>query len=88
MLTCPRIAEALIDAYGRDEDVKLLIDKSQLKKKYSQLPFVLEEGIPVFIDPAEGLAHSKAVVPDNRGFLQRVSILLVPQIQRMLRIFS
>lgn len=67
--TCPRISEALRDAYKKGVDVKLLIDKSQLKEKYSQLPFLLEEGIPVFIDPAEGLAHNKTMILDDRWVL-------------------
>jgi phospholipase D len=67
--TCPRIAEALRDAHKRGVDVQLLIDKSQLKEKYSQLPFLLKEGIPVFIDPAEGLAHNKIMIFDNRWVL-------------------
>lgn len=67
--TCPRIAEALRDAYRRGIDVKLLIDKSQLKEKYSQLSFLLKEGIPVYIDPAEGLGHNKTMLFDNRWVL-------------------
>ncbi len=67
--TCPRIAEALRDAYKRGVDVQLLIDKSQLKEKYSQLSFLLQEGIPVYIDPAEGLAHNKTMIFDDRWVL-------------------
>lgn len=67
--TCPRIAEALRDAYRRGVDVKLLIDKSQLKEKYSQLSFLFKEGVPVFIDSAEGLAHNKIMLFDNRWVL-------------------
>ncbi|MBX9621930.1 MAG: phospholipase D family protein [Alphaproteobacteria bacterium] len=67
--TCPRIAEALRDAYKRGVDVKLLVDRSQLKEKYSQLPFLLKKGIPVYIDSAEGLAHNKIMLFDNRWVL-------------------
>jgi len=67
--TCPRIAEALRDAYKRDVDVKLLIDRSQLKEKYSQLSFLLKEGIPVYIDATEGISHSKTMILDNRWVL-------------------
>ena len=67
--TCPRISEALRDAYKRGVEVKLLIDKSQLKEKYSQLPFLLEGGLPVFIDPAEGIAHNKTMIFDDRWVL-------------------
>ncbi|MBY0501337.1 MAG: phospholipase D family protein [Alphaproteobacteria bacterium] len=67
--TCPRISEALRDAYKKGVDVTLLIDKSQLKEKYSQLPFLFEEGIPMFIDPAEGIAHNKIMIFDDRWVL-------------------
>lgn len=67
--TCPRIAEALRDAYRRGVDIKLLIDKSQLKEKYSQVSFLLKEGVPVYIDPAEGLAQNKTMTLDNRWIL-------------------
>jgi phospholipase D len=67
--TCPRIAEALRDAYRRGVDVKLLIDKSQLKEKYSQLSFLLKEGIPVYIDATEGISHNKSMILDNRWVL-------------------
>jgi phospholipase D len=67
--TCPRISEALRDAYKRGIDVELLIDKSQLKEKYSQLPFLLDGGISVFIDSAEGLAHNKTMIIDERFVL-------------------
>lgn len=67
--TCPQIAEALRDVYRRGVDVQLLIDKSQLKEEYSQFPFLLREGVPVFIDPAEGIAHNKTMILDNRWVL-------------------
>lgn len=64
-----QIAKALMDAYVRGIDVKILIDKSQLKERRSQLSFLLQKGIPIFIDPAIGLAHNKTMIIDNRYVL-------------------
>lgn len=52
--TCPLIAKALTEAYERGVDVKVLIDKSQLKEKYSQIRLLSHKEIPIFIDPAAG----------------------------------
>ena len=67
--TSPQIAEALSEAFQRGVDVKILIDKSQLKEKYCQLSLLLQKGIPVFIDSARGLAHNKVMIFDNRYVL-------------------
>lgn len=64
--TSPPIAQALAEAYERGVDVKILIDRSQLKEKYSQLSFLLQKGIPIFIDPAVGIAHNKILILDER----------------------
>ncbi len=67
--TSPPIAEALVNAFERGVNVKVLIDKSQLKERYSQLSFLLQKGIPVFIDPAVGIAHNKIMIFDGRYVL-------------------
>ena len=67
--TSLQIAKALMDAYERGIDVKILIDKSQLKERHSQLSFLLQKGIPIFIDPATGLAHNKTMIIDSRYVL-------------------
>ncbi len=67
--TSPQIARALIEAYERGVHVKILIDKSQLKGKHSQLPLLFQKGIPVFIDSAAGIAHNKTMVFDDRWVL-------------------
>ena len=60
-----QIAKALMDAYERGIDVKILIDKSQLKERRSQLSFLLQKGILILIDPATGLAHNKTMIIDS-----------------------
>jgi len=67
--TSLQIAQALVDAYERGVDVKILIDKSQIKSKYSHLHFFSKKGIPVFIDPAVGIAHNKTMILDDRFVL-------------------
>lgn len=67
--TCPQIANALSKAFERGVDVKILIDKSQLYARYSQLPFLFKKGIPIFIDPAVGIAHNKTMIFDARHTL-------------------
>ncbi|MBA3813523.1 MAG: phospholipase D family protein [Alphaproteobacteria bacterium] len=67
--TSPQIARALVEGFERGIDVQILIDKSQLKEKYSQLPFLQNKGIPVFIDSPSGLAHNKVMIIDRRYVL-------------------
>jgi len=59
------IAQALAKAFERGIKVKILIDKSQLKERYSQLSFLLQKGIPVFIDLTAGIAHNKVMIFDE-----------------------
>ena len=67
--TSQPIAQALVHAFEKGVDVKVLIDKSQLRGKHSQLSFISQRGIPVFIDPAAGIAHSKVMIIDERLIL-------------------
>lgn len=67
--TSPQIAKALADAFERGINVQILIDRSQLKEKYSQLAFLKDKGIPTFIDAPQGLAHNKVMVIDHRYVL-------------------
>lgn len=67
--TSPSIAQALTRAYERGVSVKILIDRSQLKAKHSQLSSLLQKGIPIFIDPATGIAHNKVMIFDEKSVL-------------------
>ena len=67
--TSLQIAQTLVDAYERGIDVKILIDKSQIRNKYSHLQFLSQKGIPVFIDAATGIAHNKTMILDERFVL-------------------
>lgn len=67
--TSSPIAHALVRAFERGVAVKILIDRSQLKAKHSQLHFLLQHKIPIFIDPAKGIAHNKVMIFDAASVL-------------------
>ncbi|AIL65868.1 Phospholipase D precursor [Rickettsiales bacterium Ac37b] len=59
------IADSLISAYNRGVKVAILLDKSNLYSKYSQMPKVKEAGIDVSIDYVPGIAHNKVMIIDQ-----------------------
>lgn len=59
------IADALIAAHQRGVEVKILVDRSQLKSKYSQLRHVMKQGIAVAVDKVSGIAHNKVMIVDD-----------------------
>jgi len=67
--TSPEIARALIRAAHRGVSVQVLVDKSQLRERYSQVPLLLKEKIPVRVDMARGLAHNKTMIFDTQTVL-------------------
>ncbi len=67
--TSEPIAQALNAAHLRGVDVKVLIDKSQESEKYSQLNFLAEHKIPIYIDVVSGIAHNKVMIFDGRYVL-------------------
>lgn len=67
--TSQPIAEALVAAQHRGVDVQILIDKSQLKERYSQLSYLSQNGLSIFIDSVQGIAHNKVMVFDDRFVL-------------------
>ena len=64
-LTCPDISQALLRAFERGVDVKILIDKSQLSAPSSQLSFFVQNGVPLFIDSTVGIALNKVMIIDE-----------------------
>ncbi len=67
--TSTPLAQALVEAKERGLDVQILMDKSRSKEKYSQVHFLAQNGIPVFIDSAAGLAHNKVIIFDGHSLL-------------------
>lgn len=59
------IADALIAAHQRGVEVSILVDRSQVKSKYSQLKHVMRQGITVAVDKVSGIAHNKVMIIDD-----------------------
>ena len=63
--TSKPIAEALIDAHKRGVHTEIILDKSNLRDKYSAADFTAHMGIPTYIDPVHGIAHNKIMIVDK-----------------------
>lgn len=64
-LTHPDIIRSLIQAKQRGVEVKVLLDRSNLKQKYSRLQELQQAGIEVSIDVVPGIAHNKVIIIDE-----------------------
>jgi len=67
--TSAPIAKALVDAKKRGVDVRVILDKSQQTEKYSEADFLLNAGIPTWIDPKHAIAHNKIMIIDGKTIL-------------------
>lgn len=63
--TSAPIAKALADAHKRGLDVRVILDKSQRRERYSAATFLANAGIPVWIDDKVAIAHNKVMVIDQ-----------------------
>lgn len=59
------IANALIAAHQRGVEVRILVDRSQLTGKYTQVHHIAKHGIAVAVDQVRGLAHNKVMIIDD-----------------------
>jgi phosphatidylserine/phosphatidylglycerophosphate/cardiolipin synthase-like enzyme len=64
--TSAPIAKALAEAKHRGVDVRVILDKSQRTERYSGATYLVNEGIPTFIDAAHKIAHNKVMVIDGQ----------------------
>ena len=64
-MTSPTIADALIKAHERGVKVRILLDKSNLKDKWSKRSVLVDSGIDVGIDEVSGIAHNKVMIIDE-----------------------
>lgn len=63
--TSAPIAKAIVDAKRRGVDVKVILDKSQIKRnRYSSAKFLMNQGVPVWIDYKVNIAHNKIILID------------------------
>ncbi|MEW6657354.1 MAG: phospholipase D family protein [Thermodesulfobacteriota bacterium] len=64
--TSPPVAKALTQAHRRGVTVAVILDKSNLKDKYSVADFLVHADVPTYIDSAHGISHNKVMVIDER----------------------
>ncbi len=57
--TSAPIAKALTAAHNRGVDVRVILDKSQKSERYSEMTFLWNAGIPVWIDYKVAIAHTR-----------------------------
>jgi phosphatidylserine/phosphatidylglycerophosphate/cardiolipin synthase-like enzyme len=63
--TSKPIAQALVDAHKRGVHTEIILDKSNIRDKYSAADFTAHMGIPTYIDPVHGIAHNKIMIIDR-----------------------
>ena len=63
------IATALIKAHRRGVAVSILVDRSQLTSRYTQVRYIASQGIFVAVDNAQGIAHNKVMIIDDHYVL-------------------
>jgi phosphatidylserine/phosphatidylglycerophosphate/cardiolipin synthase-like enzyme len=67
--TSAPIAKALLDAHRRGVKVTVILDKSQRSEKYSSADFLINSGVPTFIDANHAIAHNKIMILDGRKII-------------------
>jgi phosphatidylserine/phosphatidylglycerophosphate/cardiolipin synthase-like enzyme len=55
----------LVEAHKRGVDVRVILDKSQRTERYSEADFLVNMGIPTWIDARHAIAHNKIMVIDG-----------------------
>ena len=63
--TSAPIAKALLNVYKRGIKVEAILDKSQRKEKYTSATFLVNSGIPTYIDDKHAIAHNKIMIIDK-----------------------
>lgn len=64
-LTSPQIADAIVAAFKRGVQVRVVLDRSQESGKASRLGLLRAAGVPVRIDRAHAIHHNKVIVIDG-----------------------
>ena len=67
--TAQPIADALVKAYQKGIDVRVILDKSQETAKYSKIQRLAQTGIPVLIDRKVAIAHNKIIIIDDHTLI-------------------
>lgn len=64
--TSAPIAKAIMDAKKRGIDIRVILDKSQVKARYSSAKLLENAGISTWIDSRVAIAHNKVMIIDDR----------------------
>lgn len=64
--TSKPIAKALLQAHKRGVSIRVVVDKSQKKERYTSATFLSNVGIPVRVDSHYAIMHNKFMVVDER----------------------
>jgi phosphatidylserine/phosphatidylglycerophosphate/cardiolipin synthase-like enzyme len=64
--TSKPIAKALVDAHKRGVKTEVILDKSNIRDKYSAADFTAHMGIPTYIDSVHKIAHNKIMIIDRK----------------------
>ena len=67
--TSKPILSALAEAKNRGVDVRVIADKTNDKGKYSGATYMVNHGVPVWIDDSVNIAHNKVMIFDGRSVL-------------------
>jgi len=59
------IALAFKRAHERGVAIRVILDKSQVTQRYSDLGFLVHAGVPVWVDAAHAIAHNKIIIIDG-----------------------
>src|SRR5664280_960297 len=62
--TSAPIAKALLSAHKRGINVQVILDKSQKSQKYTSATFLINSGIPTYVDSKHAIAHNKIMIID------------------------
>ena len=66
--TSKPIATALVLAKKQGVSVEVILDKSQLTARGTQLAYLSESGVPVWVDSKHAIAHNKVLIVDAKYF--------------------
>ncbi|MEA3554442.1 MAG: phospholipase D-like domain-containing protein [Campylobacterota bacterium] len=68
-LTHKDLAQELINAYKRDVEIKIILDASAARNKYSMHNKLRDKGIKVKVENFGGKMHAKSIIIDDKYFI-------------------
>jgi phosphatidylserine/phosphatidylglycerophosphate/cardiolipin synthase-like enzyme len=63
--TSPSIAKALVETHKRGVKVEVVLDRSRTEMENEQADYIVQNGVPTFIDGKHTTAHSKLIIIDG-----------------------